>query len=37
MSEKALFTLAGLALFAAGTAKSIQAGVKHFEETDLSL
>ncbi len=37
MRDKALFTLAGLALFLAGTAKSIQLSIKHFEETDLSL
>ena len=37
MGDKALFTLAGLALFLAGTAKSIQLGTKRFEETDLSL
>ena len=37
MSDKALFTLAGLALFLAGTVKSIQLSTKRFEETDLSL
>ena len=37
MSDKALFTLAGLALFLGGTAKSIQLSAKRFEETDLSL
>ena len=37
MQDKALFTLAGLALFLAGTAKSIQLSTKRFEETDLSL
>ena len=37
MSDKALFTLAGLALFLAGTAKSIQLSIKKFEEVDLSL
>ena len=37
MSDKALFTLAGLALFLAGTARAYQASVKKFEETDLSL
>ena len=37
MAEKALFTLGGLALFLAGTAKSAQLSVKRFEEQDLSL
>ena len=37
MAEKALFTLGGLALFLAGTAKSVQLSVKRFEEQDLSL
>jgi hypothetical protein len=37
MSEKALFTLAGLALFLAGTAKAVQSSSKHFEAVDLSL
>ena len=37
MSDKALFTLAGLALFLAGTAKSIQLSIKKFEEVDLHL
>ena len=37
MSDKALFTLAGLALFVAGTAKSVQMSVKRFEEVDLKL
>ena len=37
MSDKALFTLGGLALFLAGTAWSIQTSAKHFEELDLSL
>ena len=37
MSDKALFTLAGLALFLAGTAKSIQMSTKKFEEVDLKL
>lgn len=37
MSEKGLFTLAGFALFAAGTAKSIQSAAKRFEAVDLSL
>ncbi|MCR5296858.1 MAG: ABC-2 transporter permease [Clostridiales bacterium] len=37
IGDKALFTLGGLALFLAGTAKSIQSSAKHFEETDLSL
>ena len=37
MRDKALFTLGGLALFLAGTAKSIQMSTKRFEETDLSL
>jgi hypothetical protein len=37
MSDKALFTLAGLALFVAGTAKSIQMSTKKFEEVDLKL
>ena len=37
MSDKALFTFGGLALFIAGTARSIQASAKRFEEQDLSL
>ena len=37
MSDKALFTFGGLALFVAGTARSIQASTKRFEEQDLSL
>ena len=37
MSDKALFTLGGLALFLAGTAWSTQTSAKHFEELDLSL
>ena len=37
MTEKALFTLGGLALFLAGTAKSVQLSAKRFEEQDLSL
>ena len=37
MSDKALFTLTGLALFLAGTAKSIQLSTKKFEEVDLKL
>ena len=37
MGDKALFTLGGLALFLAGTAKCIQSSVKRFEEVDLSL
>ena len=37
MSAKALFTLAGLALFVAGTAKSVQMSTKRFEEVDLKL
>ena len=37
MSDKALFTFGGLALFIAGTAWSIQASAKRFEEQDLSL
>ena len=37
MSEKGLFTLAGLALFLAGTARSIQGSAKNFEKPDLSL
>ena len=37
MSDKALFTLAGLALFLAGTARSLQMSTKNFEETDLTL
>ena len=37
MSEKGLFTLAGLALFLAGTARSIQGSAKAFEKLDLSL
>ena len=37
MSDKALFTLAGLALFLGGTAKSVQMSTKRFEEEDLQL
>ena len=37
MSDKLLFTLAGLALFAAGTAWSVKQSVKKFEAVDLSL
>ena len=37
LSDKGLFTLAGLALFAGGTAKSVQMSTKRFEEEDLSL
>ena len=37
LSEKALFTFGALALYAAGTAWSIQTGAKHFEALDLSL
>ena len=37
MSDKLLFTLGGLALFAGGTALSIQHSAKKFEELDLSL
>ena len=37
MREKALFTLGGLALFLAGTAKSIQSSIKKFEAVDLAL
>ena len=37
MGEKALFTLGALALFAAGTARSIRDSGKKFEEADLSL
>ena len=37
MSDKALFTLGGLALFLAGTAWSIRTSIKRFEEVDLSL
>lgn len=37
LSEKGLYTLAGLALFAGGTAKSIQMSRKRFAEEDLSL
>jgi len=37
MSDKALFTLAGLALFLAGTARSLQMSTKNFEEVDLTL
>ncbi len=37
MSDKLLFTLGGLALFAAGTALSIRQSAKKFEEADLSL
>ena len=37
MRDKALFSLAGLALFLGGTAKSAQLSVKRFEATDLAL
>ncbi len=37
MSEKLLFTLGGLALYLAGTARSIQLSAKRFEAADLSL
>ena len=37
MSDKLLFTLGGLALFLAGTARSIQLSAKKFEAADLSL
>ena len=37
MSDKLLFTLGGLALFLAGTARSIQMSAKKFEAADLSL
>ena len=37
MSDKLLFTLGGLALFAAGTVWSVQISARRFEETDLSL
>ena len=37
MGDKLLFTLGGLALFAGGTALSVQKSVKKFEEVDLSL
>ena len=37
ISDKALFTLAGLALFLGGTAKSVQMSTKRFEEEDLQL
>ena len=37
MREKALFTLGGLALFLAGTAKSVQSSIKKFEAVDLAL
>lgn len=37
MSDKLLFTLGGLALFLAGTARSIQLSTKKFEAADLSL
>lgn len=37
LSEKGLYTLAGLALFAGGTAKSIQMSRKRFADEDLSL
>ena len=37
MSDKLLFTLGGLALFAAGTALSIRQSAKKFEEADLGL
>lgn len=37
MSEKGLFTLGGLGLFLAGTARSIQISAKRFEKLDLNL
>ncbi len=37
MSDKLLFTLGGLALFLAGTARSIQLSTRKFEAADLSL
>ena len=37
MGDKLLFTLGGLALFAGGTALSVQKSAKKFEEVDLSL
>ena len=37
MGDKALFTLAGLALFLAGTARSIQKSIRQFENVDLTL
>jgi hypothetical protein len=37
LGEKALFTLGALALYAAGTAWSIQRSTKHFEALDLNL
>ena len=37
MSDKALFALAGLALFLVGTARSLQMSTKNFEEVDLKL
>ena len=37
MSDKLLFTLAALALFLGGTAKSVQMSAKKFEALDLSL
>ncbi len=37
MSEKLLFTLAGLALYLAGTALSVQMSAKKFDAADLSL
>ncbi len=37
MREKALFTLAALALFLAGTAWSVKQSIKRFEAVDLSL
>ncbi len=37
MSDKLLFMFGGLALFAGGTALSVQKSVKKFEEVDLSL
>ena len=37
MSDKLLFAFGGLALFAGGTALSVQKSVKRFEEVDLSL
>ena len=37
MSDKALFTLGGLALYLAGTAWSVQTSTKRFEAVDLTL
>ena len=37
MTEKALFTLGGFALFAAGTWRAMLSSMKRFGETDLSL